>query len=135
MRAAESGWIPGLRSRNVISICIPMQRVQPLNSVGIIPWHRVLIETRGHRAIGIELAGRLAVKWLLVTLGSGGTRGRVFVVHFLPLCMVITHDLSRSEIRSSNFGSLTAMKSVQIIYREDGHLAKRQSCLIGRQQG
>jgi hypothetical protein len=115
MRAAESGWIPGLRSRNVISICIPMQRVQPLNSVGIIPWHRVLIETRGHRAIGIKMAGRLAVEGLLVPLGSGGTRGRVFVVHFLPLCMVITHDLSRSEIRSSNFGSLTAMKSVQII--------------------
>ena len=63
--------------------------VQALETRGIVASHGVLVQVDGHGTIGVELAGRLTMQRLLVTLRTGRTGRGIVLIHIRGL--LITH--------------------------------------------
>lgn len=97
--------------------------VQALETRGIVASHGVLVQVDGHGTIGVELAGRLTMQRLLVTLRTRRTSRGIVLIHIRGL--LITHgdqQIPNSQQKRPECGFVELM-----LRRERGRRERRES--------
>ena len=116
--------VPGLRTTEIISVGrIVERRVQALKTRGIVASHGVLVQVDGHGTVSVELAGRLTMQRLLVTLRTRRTSRGIVLIHIRGL--LITHgdqQIPNSQQKRPECGFVELM-----LRRERGRRERRES--------